>query len=264
MLIRNATLADQRVDLRLSSEVEEIGTLQPEPGEAIFDAEGGEVLPGLHDHHIHLLALASHRQSLDLSEFPHLDALAERLTGMDGQGWLRGVSYHESVFGELTRVDLDQLAPVRPLRVQHTSGKLWLLNSAAIEALRLEDPALQSLEGIERDARGQPTGRLFRMDAWLGERIGQALPDLAAAGQALASWGITAVTDTSYTNTRDSKALLESAIPQRLYCMGDDSMEGGHLKIMLDDDRLPELDALVSRNVHTSDTWHVAPPSIPN
>ena len=45
-------------------------------------------------------------------------------------------------------------------------------------------------------AAGRPTGRLFRLDAWLRERLAPVAPtDLAAVGRRLASFGVTGVTD---------------------------------------------------------------------
>src|ERR1700741_1576727 len=38
--------------------------LRPAPGELDIDAGGGTLLPGLHDHHVHLRALAAARASI--------------------------------------------------------------------------------------------------------------------------------------------------------------------------------------------------------
>src|SRR3546814_12404699 len=67
MLIRNAEIwsgTDGRTsdiaDVRLSQgHIAEIGRLVREPEESSIDARGGALLPGLHDHHIHLFALAA-------------------------------------------------------------------------------------------------------------------------------------------------------------------------------------------------------------
>ncbi|MGH3553025.1 MAG: amidohydrolase family protein, partial [Mycobacterium sp.] len=56
MLIRGATRLDGAVvDLRVGAQIDEVGEdLTPLTGEDVFDAAGGTVLPGLHDHHVHL------------------------------------------------------------------------------------------------------------------------------------------------------------------------------------------------------------------
>ncbi|MCV7108006.1 amidohydrolase, partial [Mycolicibacterium chitae] len=58
MLIRNGTLLDGRVvDVRVRDVVTEVGPdLPAAAGEQVLDAAGGTVLPGLHDHHVHLRA----------------------------------------------------------------------------------------------------------------------------------------------------------------------------------------------------------------
>ena len=67
MLIRNAqllsgTIADVRIDDTHIAAVDR--GLAAGPGEPVLDAGGGALLPGLHDHHTHLLALASSLESL--------------------------------------------------------------------------------------------------------------------------------------------------------------------------------------------------------
>jgi len=55
VLIKQATVNGQRLDVRVGATVEAIGRdLSPLPGETVLGADGGELFPGLHDHHIHL------------------------------------------------------------------------------------------------------------------------------------------------------------------------------------------------------------------
>ena len=69
---------------------------------------------------------------------------------------------------------------------------------------------LRVQRGIERGGDGRPTGRLFRLDTWLGERVrGSERPSLAAVGRELAACGVTGVTDATYTN--DDEALIAFA-----------------------------------------------------
>jgi predicted amidohydrolase YtcJ len=165
------------------------------------------------------------------------------------------VGYHESVAGDLDRARLDALAPERPARIQHRSGALWMLNSVAIERLRLD--AAGDVPGLERDRDGRPTGRVYRLDAWLRERIGaQGLPDLAPVGRLLASFGVTAVTDATASNGPAELHALVSAVergalPQRLCVMGrHDLPDPGHarvsrgaVKLVLDEAELPPCEA---------------------
>ena len=57
----DAEVDGRRVSVRLvDSRITEVGpSLSPAPGEDRYDARGGVLLPGLHDHHVHLHAMAA-------------------------------------------------------------------------------------------------------------------------------------------------------------------------------------------------------------
>jgi predicted amidohydrolase YtcJ len=135
--------------------------LRPEPGEEVIDAAGRILLPGLHDHHVHLRALAAAAASVSVGppRITTASELAARLRTAEAElppgGWLRAVGYHESVAGELDRHVLDRLLPRRPVRVQHRTGALWVVNSLAAARLGLEQC---ELDGVERDDPTAPPG----------------------------------------------------------------------------------------------------------
>ncbi len=90
------------------------------------------------------------------------------------------------------------------------------------------------------------------MDSWLRAQLAQQLPNLSALSQSLAAYGVTGVTDASYSNNQQAVNLLLAAqqrgsLQQRLYVLGDDTLSNGPLKIMLDEDDLPDIDVLVKR-----------------
>jgi predicted amidohydrolase YtcJ len=249
------------IDVRLlAGRVSEVGVgLKRQPGEPLLAAAGGALLPGLHDHHIHLLALAASESSLQCGppEIETSAALARSLTAAGaGQTWLRGVGYHESVAGSLGREDLDRWQPRRPVRIQHRSGAMWMLNSAAIERLGLDKGT--DAEGVERDRDGGCTGRLFGLDLWLRERLGDAaIPPLGAVAQTLAGFGVTGVTDATVSNTDLELSALGRAtesgeLPQRVLAMGGIGLSRskhprvarGAVKIVLAERRLPKFDEL--------------------
>jgi predicted amidohydrolase YtcJ len=66
MLIQRAiTLGGAMVDIRIGDRIDEVAdTLTPQTGEDVLDAAGGTVLPGLHDHHVHLYSAAAASTSL--------------------------------------------------------------------------------------------------------------------------------------------------------------------------------------------------------
>lgn len=187
------------------------------------------LIPGLHDHHLHLRATAAARSSVDLLGARDLEALR------GGTGWRRAVNYHESIAGPLDRWRLDAVVGDRPVRVQHRTGELWILSSAACRHVGLPD---------EHD------GRLWRQDGWLRDRVPPPELDLAGLGRDLARLGVSAVTDTTPGLDAAAVAELAAALPQRLTVMVDpgvevpDGVTAIHRKVLLDDAALPTVDEL--------------------
>ncbi|WP_261571163.1 amidohydrolase family protein [Frankia gtarii] len=213
-----ARVADVRI---LGGRIVEVSAepLRPRPGETVIDADGGALLPGLHDHHVHLLSLAASASSVRVGppQIVDVDGLRAALRAApvtEPARWVRAVGYHPSVAGDLDRHALDALLPDRPVRVQHRGGALWVFNSPA---LRLAGIDGCDLPGVERDATAAPTGRLWRMDGWL--RRHGALPpvaiDLAAVGRTAAASGITGFTDATPGRSAEHHRTLATAAAHR-------------------------------------------------
>ena len=230
LLLRQAELDGGRLaDVRIRDGVvvRVAPVLERLPGEEVLDCEGGAVIPGLCDHHLHLHAMAAARSSVRCGP-PRVRTAGElaaalRAAGPEENGWIRGTGYAESVAGDLDAAALDAVRPDVPVRVQHRSGALWVLNSAALAAIG----ACQAAHpGIERDTAGHPTGRLWRADDWLRDRLAlRALPSLAAVGQELLRHGITAVTDATpdlndAAITSVSDAMARGELPPRVHLLG--------------------------------------------
>lgn len=229
-----------------------------ERGAASIDGRGAVLLPGLHDHHLHILATAARRTSIDLAGLAGADAIATRLrhaaAGVAPGTWLRAVGYDERASGLPDRWCLDAWVPDHPLRLQDRTGALWVLNSAALQVLATTDWP----PGCERDASGQPNGRFWREDRWLAAWRPAMMPDIAALGRELASRGVTALTDAGAGNGPTEAAVLahghlSGALPQRLTLMGAENLpEGrgyvrGALKLLLDERDPPSLESLAER-----------------
>lgn len=265
LVIRQAELDGHLVDLRLANgRISAVApTLVPDAEDDVLDAAGGAVLPGLHDHHIHLTAFAAARHSIPLGppEINDAAAFTAALRDADrtypaGQ-WLRGTGYHESVAGELDRSRLDAVVAHRPLRIQHRSGALWILNTAATRAAGLDGP---TPSGVEREPTGAPTGRVYGLDGWLRDRVPQHPPNLAGAARQLLAYGVTGLTDATPTERADDIAILAAAvadgrIPQRLIITGGPQLpaelapelERGPVKLVIGDYDLPPLDDVADR-----------------
>jgi predicted amidohydrolase YtcJ len=186
MLIHRATLLDGRtVDIRVGAQIDEIGDgLVAGRGEGVLYAGGGTVLPGLHDHHVHLRSAASALDSFFVG--PPGVTTKEQLTQLlsnatpGPDGWIRAVGYHESVAGELDRTALDALVRDTPVRIQHRSGALWMLNSEALGRVGLPD---------------HPDGRLRSADRGWSDALQRRETDLAELGRRITATGVTGVTD---------------------------------------------------------------------
>lgn len=231
----------------------------PSSAEAV-DGHGGALLPGLHDHHIHLHALAADRASVRCGPpaVRTADDLARALASASasGQGWIRGVGYSEEVAGLLDSSALDRLHADRPVRIQHRSGAVWFLNSLAAALAGL---ATTDHPGVERDEKGHPTGRVWRADTWLRERLPHTgPPSLADVGAELASYGITGLTDATPDLTASTVEHLrvshaDGSVPQRVRLLGapldfagSETFAAGPCKIVLADSGLPDLDDLAT------------------
>ena len=113
---------------------------------------------------------------------------------------------------------------------------------------------------MELGKAGEITGRLFRMDDWLRGQLNTSDPvDVARYSYHLACLGIVSFTDTSYTNSAPTQDFFRARaqageLLQWVRLMGDETLETGHLKIILDEDNLPDLDALQRRiaNAHAA------------
>jgi predicted amidohydrolase YtcJ len=266
LLVVDVVVDGARVDVRCArGVVTAVGTdLVPRRGEAVVRGAAAAV-PGLHDHHLHLMAMAARADSVDVGadQVAGTDDLARVLASADavlatGQ-WLRAVGYHERVLGRLDRWVLDRLVADRPLRVQHRSGHLWVLNSAGCRDVGLDDAGV---DGVERDGTGRATGRLFDRDDWLAERLPRRVPpDLGPVGRRLASYGVTGVTDATPTSTAAdleelAAARRTGALVQRIQVMGalcrddrgvPDGLDAGPVKVIVADGRLPDVDGLAER-----------------
>jgi predicted amidohydrolase YtcJ len=186
MLIRRATLLDGTVtDIRVGAQIDEVGDdLAIRPGEGVLDAGGGAVLPGLHDHHVHVRSAASALYSFSVGPpgVSSKDQLAQILSNATPgpDGWIRAIGYHESVAGDLDRAALDAVVPQIPVRIQHRSGALWILNSAALGRVGLAE---------------HPDGRLRSADRGWSEALARRETDLAELSRRITATGVTGVTD---------------------------------------------------------------------
>lgn len=240
------------LDVRLAGgHIVEVGprlTGRPRAPEPTIHGQGGALLPGLHDHHLHLRALARARSSIAcgppaVRRPADLDRVLRDAANRVPPGtWLRGVGHDDRSGGPLGRERLDGLVPLHPARVQHRSGHLWILNS---RALALAGPAVST---------AAPDGRLYGADHLLHDLDPSSAADeqaaVAAVSADLARVGITGLTDATVTNHAGTEDLVAAwqrsgALRQRVHLLGGDGVAGAR-KVVLAEHDLPPLDDLVA------------------
>jgi predicted amidohydrolase YtcJ len=263
-LLRDVEVEGDRVEVELvDGEVAQVGPaleLATAPDEVV-EGDGGALLPGLHDHHLHLFALAAERASVRCgppwvrSPGALADALHKACQRTEARAWVRGTGYHESVAGDLDRHGIDAIVGDRAVRIQHRSGALWMLSSRALQLLGDRIPETSD---VERDADGRPNGRLWRLDAVMKGTFSGHAPSLTDVDAELAACGITGVTDATPDLDEDTTRLLENAaldadLRADVLLLGASRplkparFELGPVKLLLHDHDLPTLDELVDR-----------------
>jgi predicted amidohydrolase YtcJ len=242
MLIQRATLLDGTVtDIRVDEFIADVGELTAHSGEDVFDAAGATVIPGLHDHHVHLRSAAAALTSARVgpAQVRGRDDLARVLAEapIGGDGWIRAVGYHEAVAGPLDRDVLDEVSPPLPVRVQHRSGVLWTLNSAGLARVGLSDHA---------------DGRLRSADRSWSDTLQRNESGIAEISNRLSRYGVTGVTDaTPDLEVSDIVKLMQAhrhgELRQRVHCLAPGK------RILHDTDlHLDELTAWIAAR-HTDD-----------
>ena len=210
LLLHNVEVEGRRTDVL----VRDGSVIAIEPGipreRDMIDARGGALIAGLVDHHIHLLATAAAKESIDLADCRDVDGVGEAVArvavDLPHGSWLRAIGCPQQIAERLTCDLLDVVAPHHRLRVLDRTGALWVLNSGALAAVG-------DLPELECDTRGRATGRMWRGDVALRDAIGREAPRLEPLGAQLAALGITAVTDASVTTDATAAALLAGALP---------------------------------------------------
>lgn len=122
--------------------------------------------------HAGLRSVAAVVQALQALEPTMRDADAPLL------GWGVDPSFYATP-APITRHDLDQVSRTRPIFLLNASGHLAYANSRLLE---LADYAHHQVEGVVRDARGDPTGEL--------QEIGAMLPAVQVAAAAFLGGGV--------------------------------------------------------------------------
>ncbi|MBI4288806.1 MAG: amidohydrolase [Chloroflexi bacterium] len=185
-------------------------------GTKLMDCGGKTIVPGFNDAHCHVLAFVQSLLSLDFSP-PNVTSIAQMKAAISQRvqqappgAWITATGYNEFYVAERrlpTRDDLDEAAPLNPVRVLHRSGHVQMLNSLALSRVGItaETPEPPGAL-IDRDPEtGEPNGVLFEMNAFVADRVPPMEPEelkrgLLLANRAYLSQGITSLQDASARN----------------------------------------------------------------
>ncbi len=267
LLIRHAELllADggcSYQDVRLlNATIHAVGNIQPGQHDQVIDAGGCLLVPGLQDHHVHLRSFAASLNSVRCGppEVTSEDQLSACLNAQPGADWLRGTGYHESVLPGLDKHWLDSHGPDRPIRLQHRSGRLWILNSVGLDAIR---SAAVRLDLREQHRLNSVDGRLYDVDELLSGLTRAQPPAIGQASKRLAAYGITGINDMTPSNDLKTwnwfgELQASGQILQKVRLSGQAELTVAHArtvgkrltlgetKVHLHDSSLPELPTLI-------------------
>lgn len=156
----------------------------------IVDLEGGLLVPGFQDAHVHPAVAGVQMLSCDLSEERTIDGylavVAAFAEAHPDAAWIRGGGWSMDVFpgGTPTRAMLDAVVPDRPVLLTNRDGHGAWVNTRALRAAGVDGTTPDPADGrIEREEDGSPAGTLQEgaMDL-VARHVPLATPDEAHAG----------------------------------------------------------------------------------
>ncbi len=154
-------------------------------GARVIDAQGGMVVPGFIDSHVHFITAGHQLASVQLRDAASPAEFTARIKAfaatVPAGTWITGGNWdHENWGGELPRRDwIDSITPNHPVWVTRLDGHMSLANSAALRAAGVTREAPDLSGGtIVRDQRGDLTG-VFKDNA--AGLVGRAVPGATAA-----------------------------------------------------------------------------------
>jgi hypothetical protein len=138
------------------------------PQTIVIDADGGAVLPGFNDAHVHLLTGGLALDAVDLRDASDVGQIQQRIVrwidAHPTEPWLKGRGWTFAAFADAppTRQALDDIVADRPAFLLSADGSAAWVNSRALEMARVTRRTEEPANGaIVKDARtGEPTGLL--------------------------------------------------------------------------------------------------------
>ncbi|KKX96509.1 amidohydrolase [Microbacterium sp. Ag1] len=178
------------------------------PHTEVVDLDGGLLVPGFQDAHVHPVWGGLDMLRCDLAELStreeYLDRIAAYAQEHPDDEWILGGGWQMSAFpgGVPTAEDLDSVVPGRPAFLPNRDGHGAWVNSRALALAGITRATADPADGrIERDATGAPSGTLHEGAMGLVNRLlpteaPERLVEALLQGQRhLHSYGVTAWQD---------------------------------------------------------------------
>ncbi|GAA0380317.1 amidohydrolase [Bacillus horti] len=135
----------------------------------LIDVQGGMMIPGLVDSHMHLIAHGMKLRSVDFSSCTdalEMKRMLEEKIAMTAEGeWIIGRGWNENNFADrkiFSKTELDEMTSRHPIFLTRICGHAFLVNSMALAAAGLDQHSPDPVGGkLERDAAGHLTGLLL-------------------------------------------------------------------------------------------------------
>ena len=188
----------------------------------VIDLDGGFVVPGFNDSHMHFIHYVKAKNSVDLFGVGSMEELKKRMrrglktADFRGGRFLMGEGWNHELFSDEkrfpTRWDLDEVSRDKPIIIMRACFHIGVLNSKAMEILGLDRESAKSYgDFVELDENGEPNGVIkenFLDDTKAklpSVALAELLDDVVAAQKDLFSLGITSIHSDDFKYAPDHK-----------------------------------------------------------
>ena len=226
-----------------------------------FDADGGTILPGMRDAHVHIGQWAAARRRIQLDAARSAaDAVTLVSAAAPATGFVTGAGFRDALWPDLPHKDLLAAAlPDRPVALSSQDLHTLWLSPAALAAIGFDHPTGVLVEDeCYRATAALPSADTATTDQWAHDA-------LAAA----ATRGVTAVDDFEYADTVAdwTRRAAQAPLATRVRCviarhLLDTAIGRGHRTGQVLDDPLLSVGPLklfVDGSLNTRTAWCCAP-----